>query len=619
MSRICGLVHSVLTTDQLETAAAMMLAPLRHSNDFSIESSLAAPAFFGRSYLRAFNFSTFLATRPEDQLMVAFCGYLRDIDRLRDEVKRDSSGIVRPENPADVFAYLLPRRGMKMLADMSGSFTFAMWDGKRKRLSIGTDRYGMRPLYYRLVNGGFAFASEIKAITAVVNDTDVDMIAWQELFGFGHPLSDRTTYARIKRLPAATVISFDNGRVSSEKYWSYGAIVIDPKLTVPDFADEAQRLLQHSIARLMNQIEKPICMLSAGFDSRRVFLELIKQNKGLTAYTCAIVPPDGSYMCDLDIARALCAEFKIPHVGIDQAPSDQQGQIARHLYRLLDFDTDQHRWIMPLIPRIPVASGVNFDGIGGDILFQDNWATEDVLDDSTDRNKLAATIERLTPHHWSAHFRGEVGFGSNVPRILEILESLPFDEHLFSTFFLINWTRRKTALFSHGLISLKVDSVLPFLDYDLVDFTFRLSPRLKQRESSAEGMLRRTHPDLMARIPSSHYPGIFTNPDKHCRPFCTPVPSGYWPKSRHATYRTAMADLLATPEIMPQLSSRARLALNAMRFSRLVGVSIPAIDKRAWPLRLLGLYAMQRRSSLHPSWGEEQLRLARAYVYDSSH
>ena len=48
-----------------------------------------------------------------------------------------------------------------------GMFAFGLWDTKHKKLILGRDRLGEKPLYYGWVNDSFVFASELKAIRAI--------------------------------------------------------------------------------------------------------------------------------------------------------------------------------------------------------------------------------------------------------------------------------------------------------------------------------------------------------------------------------------------------------------------------------------------------------------------
>ena len=49
---------------------------------------------------------------------------------------------------------------------LSGMFCFAVLDGRKKRIMLGRDRLGIKPLYYHHQGGKLIFSNEIKAILA---------------------------------------------------------------------------------------------------------------------------------------------------------------------------------------------------------------------------------------------------------------------------------------------------------------------------------------------------------------------------------------------------------------------------------------------------------------------
>lgn len=54
--------------------------------------------------------------------------------------------------------------GPALLPRLNGIFAFAIWDSKNEELFIARDHFGVKPLYYTLVDNTFIFASETKAI-----------------------------------------------------------------------------------------------------------------------------------------------------------------------------------------------------------------------------------------------------------------------------------------------------------------------------------------------------------------------------------------------------------------------------------------------------------------------
>src|SRR5918997_397276 len=64
----------------------------------------------------------------------------------------------------EALVHLYEERGSEFAEDLRGMFAVAVWDARAGRLVLARDRYGIKPLYYRVANGTLAFASELKAL-----------------------------------------------------------------------------------------------------------------------------------------------------------------------------------------------------------------------------------------------------------------------------------------------------------------------------------------------------------------------------------------------------------------------------------------------------------------------
>ena len=54
--------------------------------------------------------------------------------------------------------------GDRIVKMLRGMFSFALWDGEKKRLFCARDPFGKKPFYFYEGNGKFVFASEIEAV-----------------------------------------------------------------------------------------------------------------------------------------------------------------------------------------------------------------------------------------------------------------------------------------------------------------------------------------------------------------------------------------------------------------------------------------------------------------------
>src|SRR5262249_30330172 len=103
----------------------------------------------------------------EDGTVQVICnGEVYDQADLRAELEaKGHSYRTRSDTEAIVHGYEAGGEGVS--GRLRGMFAFAVWDGTKKRLLLGRDRLGIKPLYYALLPGGdLVFASEMGALLA---------------------------------------------------------------------------------------------------------------------------------------------------------------------------------------------------------------------------------------------------------------------------------------------------------------------------------------------------------------------------------------------------------------------------------------------------------------------
>jgi len=66
----------------------------------------------------------------------------------------------------EVVLHAYAQWGAQCVERLNGIFAFAVWETRKKRLFLARDRIGVKPLFYKLHQGGIIFASEMKTILA---------------------------------------------------------------------------------------------------------------------------------------------------------------------------------------------------------------------------------------------------------------------------------------------------------------------------------------------------------------------------------------------------------------------------------------------------------------------
>jgi asparagine synthase (glutamine-hydrolysing) len=182
----------------------------------------------------------------------------------------------------------LSSEGTRFLASLNGCFAAALWDRERQRVTLVSDRFGMRPLYWAQTEGGLVFASEIKALLAVPGlSRRMSSEGLGQFFAFGQYLGDRTSFEAISVLPAASVLELDlpTGRLQVQ---SYGGVEPASDLPARDAAlDAVADAFVASVERQTAETSGLGLSLSGGLDARTI-LAVVPEQIALTTVSLGI-------------------------------------------------------------------------------------------------------------------------------------------------------------------------------------------------------------------------------------------------------------------------------------------------------------------------------------------
>ena len=98
-----------------------------------------------------------------NRYILSYNGEIYNYLELKIQLKK-AGFIFRTKSDTEVVLYSLIHWGSNAIKKFNGMFAFAFLDNNEKKLLIGRDRYGIKPVYYSLQGKNFYFASEQKAI-----------------------------------------------------------------------------------------------------------------------------------------------------------------------------------------------------------------------------------------------------------------------------------------------------------------------------------------------------------------------------------------------------------------------------------------------------------------------
>ena len=214
---------------------------------------------------------------------LVFNGQAYDFVALRSELKaRGHPFTTRSDTEVVLRAYL--EWGEACFARLQGMFALALWDARQRRLVLGRDRLGKKPLHIAVALRGnwhrqlpladsapepvdrLVFGSELKAFVAHGGiPRTLSQTALVEYLAAEAVPAPRTIYAEVQKLPPAHFAVFDADGLRLHRYWELPAPVAGRQR--PEAAAELEGLLDAAVAkRLVADVPVGI-FLSGGVDS----------------------------------------------------------------------------------------------------------------------------------------------------------------------------------------------------------------------------------------------------------------------------------------------------------------------------------------------------------------
>jgi len=196
-------------------------------------------------------------------------GEIYNFRELRADLQQEGRRF-KTASDAEVLLHLYERHGDAFVDHIRGMFGFALWDAQRRRLVLGRDRLGIKPLYLYRTPRLIAFASEAKALLPLLErPVEIDRSALVDYLHLGYVASPRSLFAGIAKLPPASLLTIGETRVEERRYWRVPA-AIDSASSEADWAARIRASIEQSVRRQMVS-DVPIgAFLSGGIDSSAV-------------------------------------------------------------------------------------------------------------------------------------------------------------------------------------------------------------------------------------------------------------------------------------------------------------------------------------------------------------
>jgi asparagine synthase (glutamine-hydrolysing) len=153
------------------------------------------------------------------------------------------------------------------LADVDGDFAAGASDD-RGRTFLAVDRFAMRTVCWRVIDGRLHFAGRADDLAALPPRAGIDPQAVFDYLYFHVIPSPRTIFQGVHRLPPAHCLWFEGGQAHVQPYW-VPRFVEPERADFPTLAADFRKQVRDAVAAQLDG-SKPACFLSGGTDSSTV-------------------------------------------------------------------------------------------------------------------------------------------------------------------------------------------------------------------------------------------------------------------------------------------------------------------------------------------------------------
>ena len=297
-------------------------------------------------------------------------GEIYNFQKLREELLSKGHSF-STHSDTEVLVHLYEEHGESFLQRLEGMFALALWDSNRRKLIVARDRLGIKPVYYWNFGGGFAFASEIKALLPLTGFSPALCTdALGDYLGIGYAVAPKTVFEGVHKVEPGCYLRWSDGQLSRERYWSLPEHT-DDSLTYADWVEKVRCELQRAVADHMVSDVPVGAFLSGGIDSSAVTALMRRaSNSELNTYSIGYAGSKvADYYNELPFAKIVADQLGSNHREIAVQP-DVAALLPKLMWHLEEPISDSATTTTYLVSELASESvKVILSGVGGDELF----------------------------------------------------------------------------------------------------------------------------------------------------------------------------------------------------------------------------------------------------------
>jgi asparagine synthase (glutamine-hydrolysing) len=425
MCGIAGIVSSAVVGDARERVRCMTEAQVHRGPDDGGVADLSPSdeslrVVFGSRRLAILDLSA-AGHQPmcneDGSVWVVFNGEIYNFAELRSELL-ELGHRFRSRSDTEVLLHGYESWGLEqLLKKLNGMFAFAIWDTRNRRVAIGRDRLGEKPLYYFWDQKTLIFASELKAVIAsgLIKPelSPAATVAYLTLGSVPAPLS---MIKGVNALPPGHMIILEAGKLRVEQYWRLNPA--EEGIGAEEAVEEVSILLRDSVKlRLVSDVPVGV-FLSGGLDSSSIVALARELTTGvLRTYSMVFREQEFS---EGPWAEQVARKFGTEHVAGEITSVDVREQLPAIVSAMDQPSVDGVNTYY--VSRFTRGNGtvVALSGVGGDEVFG-GYATFRTVPRLMRLKPLFSTLTGLSS--WAAWAAQRLPRGWSMDRLAEFIGS----------------------------------------------------------------------------------------------------------------------------------------------------------------------------------------------------
>lgn len=366
-----------------------------------------------------------------------------------------------------------------LLNKIDGYFHACLYDLKKKKVLLLTDRWGMRLLYWYLKDDIFAFSGEVKGILAIDNiDKTIDKTSIDCLMSLGYLVGEHTWFEHIKLMKPASIVEYNiaTKKISHSYYWKYSEIK-QQNISFDDAVEKLSQLMISSVKKRFNTNEKIAVPISGGLDSRMIIAAMKKINSKYKSFNFTFGIPNCD---DIKIAKKVCRTAKQKH----------------HSYHFTN-----KNWFEPRIEKIWLTDGMlRMSDMHGSEFEEDVSKHSDYIFNGYAGDAVLGPGFKSIDNHFNQRINDEIAcvYYQNYVEHADIHDDFYDINHIEPNLYM-NRVRRYTNMgTAHWLFY--VDNLKPFFDNEIIEFVFSIPDEYRVGNKLYSQALLKTFPEFYENI-----------------------------------------------------------------------------------------------------------------------